>query len=289
MSHINRLAGPHISRLGLPSATEAPQASADPSPDTPLAQRTSPLIYFLGDVHGNYDHVIEAVERDRPDAVIFLGDLDAKKPLHEVLAPILSKTVIRFIHGNHDTDSQERYCNVFSSDVARLNIDGRVENICGVRIAGLGGIFRGSVWLPPAKPVIGSYSDFLDTLNASRPLRERSQPRSAPSNLERLHRSTIFYDTYARLMHQRADVLVSHEAPSVHPYGFAAVDNLARAMGVKAAFHGHHHDRRDYSGHWDELRFKAFGVGFCGITALDGRVIQPGDFDPITAGKAVTL
>lgn len=240
---------------------------------------TTPVIYFLGDVHGNFDHVIDAVERDSPDAVIFLGDLEAQNPLHQELAPILSKTVVRYIHGNHDTDSDEQFRNVFASDVAHLNIHGSVEDVCGVRIAGLGGIFRGSVWLPPDEPAIGSYSDFLEALNASRPLRERTQPPGRLSNQERLHRSTIFYDSYTLLMQQQADVLVSHEAPSVHPHGFTALDDLARAMGVKTAFHGHHHDRLDYSGRWERLGFKAFGVGFCGITGLDGRVIYPGDFD----------
>jgi predicted phosphodiesterase len=240
---------------------------------------TTPVIYFLGDVHGNFDHVIDAVDRDSPDAVIFLGDLEAQNPLHQELAPILSKTVVRYIHGNHDTDSDEQFRNVFASDVAHLNIHGRVEDVCGIRIAGLGGIFRSSAWLPPGRPVIESYSRLLEALNASRPRRERTQPRIALSNQERLHRSTIFYDTYAHLMHQQADVLVSHEAPSAHPHGFAAIDDLARAMGVKTAFHGHHHDRRDYSGQWERSGFKTFGVGFCGITALDGRVITPGDFD----------
>ena len=70
---------------------------------------TTPVIYFLGDVHGNFDHVIDAVERDSPDAVIFLGDLEAQKPLHEELAPILSKTVVRYIHGNHDTDADQTF------------------------------------------------------------------------------------------------------------------------------------------------------------------------------------
>jgi cytosine/adenosine deaminase-related metal-dependent hydrolase len=40
----------------------------------------------------------------------------------------------------------------------------------------------------------------------------------------------------------RADILVTHEAPSCHPYGFAAIDALARAMGVVRSFHGHQHD-----------------------------------------------
>jgi hypothetical protein len=35
----------------------------------------------------------------------------------------------------------------------------------------------------------------------------------------------------------------------------------------------------DYSPEFDRLGFQAFGVGFCGVTDQDGRVIRPGDFD----------
>jgi predicted phosphodiesterase len=239
----------------------------------------APLIYFLGDVHGNFSHVLDAAERDAPDAVIFLGDLEAQKPLHEELAPILAKTVVRYIHGNHDSDAEETFRNTFQSDVANLNLDGRVETIYGVRVAGLGGVFRRSVWLPPADPVFLSYPHFAETLRRSRPTRERSHSAVVHSRQERTHYSSIFYDVYATLAHQRADVLVTHEAPSAHPHGFTAVDALARALGVRSAFHGHHHDCRDYRAQWWRLGFRAYGVGFCGITSLDGQIIGRGDFD----------
>ena len=48
-------------------------------------------------------------------------------------------------------------------------------------------------------------------------------------------------------------------------------------------FHGHHHDRPDYSASFLELGFQAHAVGFRGITALAGdggvSVIRPGDYD----------
>jgi predicted phosphodiesterase len=239
----------------------------------------APLIYFLGDVHGYYGHVIDAVERDAPDAVIFLGDLEAQRPLHQELAPILSRTVVRYIHGNHDTDTDAAFRNVFQSNVANLNLDGRVENICGVRIAGLGGVFRGRIWMPPAAPIFRSYKHFTKILEHSVPTRERSQRKAVQSKKARIHRSSIFYDVYAALKRERADFLVTHEAPSAHPHGFTELDELARAMGVKSAFHGHHHDCRDYRASWWSLGFRRYGVGFCGITSLDGRIIIRGDFD----------
>lgn len=109
------------------------------------------MIYFFGDTHGCFDHVIDVVGQDRPTAVVFLGDLQAQRPLEIELATILDKTEVWFIHGNHDTDSEADYDNLFGSALADRNLHGRVVEIDGLRIAGLGGIFRGQVWAPPAE------------------------------------------------------------------------------------------------------------------------------------------
>ncbi|MBT2320799.1 hypothetical protein J7E62_00295 [Variovorax paradoxus] len=37
----------------------------------------------------------------------------------------------------------------------------------------------------------------------------------------------------------KADILVSHEAPAAHPFGFAAVDELAISLGARLVVHGH--------------------------------------------------
>ena len=231
------------------------------------------LIFFCGDVHGCFDHIIEAVSEHEPAAIILLGDVQAQRPLEKELALILDKTEIWFIHGNHDTDSEADYDNLFGSALAHRNLDGRVVTIAGVSIAGLGGIFRAQVWWPPEAPSYTSAKDFERKQGAGNRWR---------NGLTLRHRSTIFPDTYERLAAMHADVLVTHEGPSVHPYGFAALDELARQMGVLQTFHGHHHDCIDYSVHWDRLGYRAFGVGFCGITALDGTVIRVGDYDTVS-------
>ena len=77
----------------------------------------------------------------------------------------------------------------------------------------------------------------------------------------------------------RADVLVTHEALSPHSYGFAAIDELARSLRVSNPFYGHHYDSRDYSATWGALGVQARGVGFRGITDLQGRVTRAGDYD----------
>lgn len=239
----------------------------------------NPKIFFLGDVHGKLDHVFKAVKQHRPDAIIFLGDIEAEEPFHHLLAPLLDKIIVRFIHGNHDTDRQRYFENLFGKDSADLNLHGRVENICGVRIAGLGGVFRESVWHPQYKKTFNSYDEYVKALRSSRPYRERSENSVIQSEQERKHRSTIFPDVINKLAMQDADVLVTHEAPSCHPHGFHKIDELARYLGVDKAFHGHHHDRIDYENQWRWICFEAYGVGFRGITDLNGSVILPGQND----------
>lgn len=83
-------------------------------------------LFFCSDVHGNFNHVIKAVREHRPAAVVFLGDLQSKRPLDQELQPILDRTEIWWIHGNHDTDSQVDHDNLFRSALADRNLHGRV-------------------------------------------------------------------------------------------------------------------------------------------------------------------
>ena len=53
--------------------------------------------------------------------------------------------------------------------------------------------------------------------------------------------TAIWPEDYDSLAGQRTDILVTHEAPSSHPAGNAALDALARAMGARLIVHGHHH------------------------------------------------
>lgn len=86
--------------------------------------------------------------------------MQAQRPLHLELASILDKTEIWFIHGNHDTDTEADHDHLFGSAMADRNLHGRVVEIAGLRIAGLGGVFRCKVWTPPA-PAIRFNPDYL--------------------------------------------------------------------------------------------------------------------------------
>jgi len=252
----------------------------------------SPRIFFCGDVHGQFDHVIAAVDALRPHAVVFLGDLDPRRPLEEELAPILGSAEVWFIHGNHETDEADTACNLFGSRLADRNLHGRVVDVAGVRIAGLGGVFRRKIWWPPEAPAFQRYEDYIRFTQVMRRRSKADHGEDAPgrgggcltedrpeSREQRRHRSSIFPDVYERLAAMSADVLVTHEAPSCHPYGHASLDELGRCLGVRWAFHGHHHDRLDYSAMTDRLGFRAFGVGLRGIASLDGEVIVEGEDD----------
>ena len=244
-------------------------------------------IWFCGDLHGNFARLIALAVQKRPAAVILLGDLDCEEPLERAVAPILEAEIeLRWIPGNHDSDSDLVFQNSLASGLGPLNLHGRVDTVAGVRIAGLGGVFRADIWHPDVGVAHEAYSDYAKALDASRPMRERGQgPKIVADthlirrNKERTHTTSIFPDVYNRLAVEFADVLVTHEAPSCHPNGFTAIDELARAMRVERVFHGHHHDRLDYREKWFDMGFKTFGVGMCGITALDGTVVLPGTHD----------
>ena len=85
--------------------------------------------------------------------------------------------------------------------------------------------------------------------------------------------------TYQKLAELRADILVTHEAPSVHRFGFDALDALGKILQVSQSFHGHHHDCLDYRKHDERLGFAAYGVGFCGIMDDTGKTIWTGKYD----------
>ena len=44
---------------------------------------TTPNILFFGDNHGQFRHIIAAVEREKPDAIVLLGDIEASQPLED--------------------------------------------------------------------------------------------------------------------------------------------------------------------------------------------------------------
>lgn len=246
------------------------------------------MIYFLGDVHGRFDHVQNFIQerrvhQDAPCSLIFLGDIEAPRPFEDMIRPLLDEgAAVWFIHGNHDTNRSQSWDNL--QDSQHRNLNGRIEIIEGFRVAGVGGIFRGEVWYPGMKchentaqfeaspqKKFTSYTEYADQLRAS-----SLKSEEVLSGKLLKHKSTIFPQTIDSLRRKVADVMVSHEAPDGHPHGFSELGRLASAMGVTHYFHGHHHDSLDYTDWRKATGINLHGVGFRGITNMNGEIIVQG-------------
>lgn len=191
-------------------------------------------ILFAGDPHRNFAPILRACAARPPGALVLLGDCECDAPLPRLLAPALdSGWQVHWILGNRDTDTPETFDHLTAGHPAG-NIGGRVVTIGGVRIAGLSGVFKPRVWHPveAEPPSFRARADFLAAL----PPREHWR-----GGLPLWHRDTIFPEDFAALRGQRFDILVTHEAPSSHRHGFAAIDRLAESCGVRLIVHGHHH------------------------------------------------
>lgn len=278
------------------------------------------MILILGDNHGRFDHIPPAIAAERAqgrrvDAVIFLGDIEAQRDFEQEVVPIEALGVaVHWIVGNHDTDSENNWRHLQYSQHRR--IDGRVVEIGGIRVAGLGGIFRGSIWFPAdTKSAAADELHFRNYEEFARDLHVRPGVQRRLSKMDRIrleaipdrvsavadptkngqlrkHASSIFPDTLESLAAQRADILVTHEAPGCHPHGFDELTRLAQALGVQVSFHGHHHDNLDYSSTFDALGFRPHGVGLRGITAFEPetgevRVVVPGELDESRRARRV--
>jgi hypothetical protein len=231
-------------------------------------------LWFLGDVHGEFGHIAQALlaAKNPVSWLIFLGDIDIEhRPFREILAPVRRNFPgigVAFIHGNHDADTYEHWAMLHDCGDA-VALHGQVVDLAGVKVAGLGGNFLGRIWSPPATAM---FRNKQKTMNRG-PYQWRDGQRPNPSLL-----AAIYPDDVDRLSKLRADILVTHEAPSCHPYGFGAIDQLARDLRVVRAFHGHQHDDRsdEYALVRDSLGFDARAVSYCAIKNGLGDVIFDG-------------
>jgi predicted phosphodiesterase len=233
-------------------------------------------LWFIGDVHGEFKWVARALEsaKQAPDWLVFLGDLDVDKPLRECLAPMLRyfpKTQVALIFGNHDGDSHQKFEN-FSDHAPAILLHGQVTELNGIKVAGLGGNFMGRVWDPDSHSGLSSFKNKHEAMNQGA-FQHRGGQRPWPG-----YHAAIYPDDVEHLSTLRADILVTHEAPSCHKYGFAELDKLARSMRVVRSFHGHHHDDMsdEYALKRDELGFDARAVNFLAIKNGLGEIVYPG-------------
>lgn len=241
----------------------------------PTLSASLPDVLFLGDPHGSYTHAVNEVLRRKPDALVLLGDLCPRQPLSQELSRVLDGGIaVLWIPGNHDADTAAIHDNVFldSGHENLICIHRGVHTVIGrnggrLTIAGLGGVFRQKVWLP---------SDTLTDEPLSPTQMESGYLRFAGKGnvwrggLPLKHRTTIFRDHWEALARERADILVTHEAPHFHRYGNQWLHALAVRMGARYSFHGHHHENRIYGEHGG---IRAYGVAAGALMNLAGRCV----------------
>lgn len=231
----------HDGRYGVPTYAAIAAARPVDAGRCDLTAKRSPAprpILLYADAHGDFNPLLDACHRLCPRTVILLGDAGLPRPLSEVLPPaILGDAEVLWIHGNHDADRQDLWDNLTNNQSGALS--GRIVQVADTRIAGLGGVYRGKVWLPrhgdeaPASSAANRAAYLQDVV-----------PKSARwrGGLPLRHRATIFPEDHAILAAKGpADVLVTHEAPSSSEMGFGAIDDLALALGVRLVVHGHLH------------------------------------------------
>ena len=210
--------------------------------------------WFYGDPHSEWRPLLRAAADGTiasGDTLVLMGDYDLDRPLRDVVAPVLAAGVcVRWILGNHDTDTTASCDHVTGWTDADLG--GRVHRTStGMAVAGLSGIFKGKVWYPrdAEKPVHETRAAYVRTLKTCERWR-----RGVPLR----QRDAVFPEDAEALGRRRADVLACHEAPTSHPHGFAGIDRLAAALGVRWVIHGHHHT--SYEGRLpDGVRVRGLG------------------------------
>lgn len=223
------------------------------------------MILFAGDPHGSFEHIYPFIENFRNPALIILGDLQLTDE-HE-LDKLAQYCDVWFIHGNHDSKTVAAFQAIWGSQWRQRNLHGRVTEIQGKRIAGLGGVFRGQIWMPPNKPL------FFDPIHYCQYC---PQEKIWHGGLPLRHRTSIFPSDFEVLEGQEADILICHEAPKPHPSGFQVINQLAEKMQVKQIYHGHHHENFSYRGILEKRNYQIINVGFRSICNEAGEYLRIG-------------
>ena len=195
---------------------------------------SKPPILFYGDPHGEWEPLRDwCAYGPGPGHVVIVGDLELSRPLHEELAELFAAGwTVSYVIGNHDTDT----CQAFRwlvGDHPTGDLSNRVVDVGGVRIAGLSGLFKQRIWLPPSLPLYVGRRHWL----------VRNAPLKWGGGVPLHLRDTIWPEDVQALGHLQADVLASHEGPTSvwQDMGHSEIDRLAHRMRCRLIVHGHHH------------------------------------------------
>jgi predicted phosphodiesterase len=215
------------------------------------------MIVFVGDCHGDFREVLDVIGRypeKEISGIFFLGDQTPERSLEIELAPLPPTLLERswFILGNHDSDRPEFLQNHFSMWDRHLH--GRVIEVEGIRIGGISGVFRHTIWHPSESPRWEDRKSYREHVFSRR-------GKLFENHLPLKHWTTIFPEDL-KSGALAMDILLTHEAPGCHPHGFSVLDDYAKNTGAKLVIHGHHHE--DYSGTITaDIRVLGLGLGQC--------------------------
>lgn len=201
---------------------------------------SSPIV-IAGDPHGNFSPILRACSAEEPGTLILLGDCELRVPLRHMLGSLFAVGWhVHWILGNKDTETAAVFDHL-AGDFPEGDLGGKVIEVAGLRIAGLGGVFKPRIWYPRADEPDGTIEPphFNTRHEFMLSLQQRDHWRGW---LPLWHRDSIFPEDFVRLAQHRFDVLVTHEAPSCHRHGFAAIDRLAEVAAARLIVHGHHHE-----------------------------------------------
>ena len=225
----------------------------------------TPRVIVLGDTHGDHKHVIELARLYEPDAMIHVGDFDLEEPFHDAFRAVLDICPLYFVPGNHDFDNVAYYDHLFDN-TTELNLHGRVVNVQGLRIAGLGGNFQSRIWYPPdVEARVKNRREFLALCGKGNWWR---------GGLPLKRRGAIWPEEVDDLAKKYADLLVTHEAPGCHRYGFDALTALGHRLGARALYHGHVHVHYDYGP--DKCGLSVHGIALGAAVDLRGTIMHWG-------------
>ena len=225
-------------------------------------------VLIAGDPHGQFAPLNEAAKEHDPEQMVILGDFGLTAPFETELHAAVTSTQVSWIHGNHDVDHEAYYDALFEGAYADRSLDGRVTTLSGIRVAGLGGHFQGSVWHPDTGVKWESREMFVKHMGKGNRWR---------GGLPLKKRAAIWPEDYDALRNERADILVSHEAPGCHPHGHKAIEELAEAMGANLVIHGHVHC--SYTFDYADRDLRVVGVGIGGVSDASGVALLPGKQD----------
>ena len=213
-------------------------------------------ILFLGDPHMDFATIkAAAASYEVPGTIVCVGDFELPSSIRspEIFGALFAAGwEIRYVIGNHDSDTCQQFNYLIGEKGGHSegNLHGRGVDVGVVRIAGLGGVFKGRIWLPGEEARYESRADWL-----------RRNPERWRGGLPLHLADAIFPEDFERMGRMRADVLVCHEGPSsVHrDMGWQAIDDLAASMRATWIVHGHHHHLSE-TALSNGVRVKALGI-----------------------------